>query len=75
MITAVADFFVRNKNNMQLRTDTIGHFNSPTEDNIKNAISYPNDIVIENDIVKLQINDDYYLCFWIGTEKKGHSEG
>ena len=57
---------------MQLRTDTIGHFDNPTEENIRNAISYPGQRAHENDIVKLQINERYYLCFWIGKKEKGH---
>ncbi|MDD5699101.1 MAG: hypothetical protein PHH77_10840 [Victivallaceae bacterium] len=57
---------------MQLRTDTIGQVNNPAEEDIKRAISYPDNIIHKNDIVKLQINEDYYICFWIGTEKEGH---
>ena len=40
------------KKSMILRTDTIGHFEQPTEQNIADAISYPNSMVQENDIVK-----------------------
>ncbi len=57
---------------MILRTDTIGHFEKPTEQNLKDAISYPNLTVRENDIVKLQVNDNCYIAVWIGSKEKGH---
>ena len=35
---------------MILRTDTIGHFEKPTETNIREGISYPGENATENDI-------------------------
>jgi hypothetical protein len=58
---------------MILRTDTIGHFENPTEINIKSAISHPGENASENDLVKLVIDAENYLCVWIGKEKKGHT--
>jgi hypothetical protein len=57
---------------MILRTDTIGHFNNPTESNIRAAISYPGENARENDLVKLMIDDDNYICIWIGKREIGH---
>ena len=62
----------RSENIMILRTDTIGHFENPTEDDIQKAISYANGDVCENDIVKLMINDESYLAVWIGKKENGH---
>ncbi len=38
---------------MKLRTDTIGHFDNPTVDNIHDAVSYSGEGAQECDIVKL----------------------
>ena len=57
---------------MILRTDTIGHFENPTEINIKSAISYAGENAIENDLVKLMTDDENYLCIWIGKKETGH---
>lgn len=57
---------------MILRTDTIGHFEKPTETNIREAISYPGENAKENDLVKLMIDDENYLCVWIGRKESGH---
>ena len=57
---------------MILRTDTIGHYENPTEDDIKKAISYADGDFCENDIVKLIMNDGYYLAVWIGKKENGH---
>jgi len=57
---------------MILRTDTIGHFKKPTEINIRAAISYPGENARENDLIKLMIEDDNYLCLWIGKREIGH---
>ena len=57
---------------MILRTDTIGHFEKPTETNIREAISYPGENATENDIVKLMIDDENFLCVWIGKKDVGH---
>jgi hypothetical protein len=58
---------------MILRTDTIGHFEQPTELNIQSAISYPGENASENDLVKLMIDDENYLCIWIGKKEIGHT--
>jgi hypothetical protein len=57
---------------MILRTDTIGHFEKPTEANIREAISYPGENARENDLVKLMIDDENCLCVWIGRKESGH---
>ena len=57
---------------MILRTDTIGHFDTPTEENIRAAISYPDENVRENDLVKLMIDDENFVCVWIGKREVGH---
>jgi hypothetical protein len=57
---------------MILRTDTIGHFERPTEMNIRAAISYPGENARENDLVKLMVDDENYLCLWIGKKEAGH---
>jgi hypothetical protein len=62
----------RSSINMILRTDTIGHFKRPTEKNIRAAILYPGENVRENDLVKLMINEDSYICVWIGKRENGH---
>ncbi len=58
---------------MILRTDTIGHFEQPTEMNIQSAISYPGENASENDLVKLMIDGENYLCIWIGKKESGHT--
>ncbi|MFH0997617.1 MAG: hypothetical protein V1844_19290 [Pseudomonadota bacterium] len=58
---------------MILRTDTIGHFEQPTEINFQSAISYPGENASVNDIVKLMIDDDNFLCIWIGKKEVGHT--
>lgn len=57
---------------MRLRTDTIGHIERPTEKDIHSAISYPGEKASENDLVKLMIDDQNYLCIWIGKKETGH---
>ena len=37
---------------MKLRTDTIGHFESPTEDIIRDAVAYSGEGAHEGDLVK-----------------------
>ena len=59
---------------MILRTDTVGHFDNPTEEDIKKAISYPNGNFHENDIVKLMMNKKSYLAVWIGKKENGISK-
>jgi hypothetical protein len=58
---------------MKLRTDTIGHIDQPTEIDIRSAISYPGEKASENDLVKLMIDDQNYLCVWIGKKEIGHT--
>ena len=62
----------RSGTKMILRTDTIGHFKKPTELNIQAAISYSGENARENDLVKLMIDDDNYICIWIGKREIGH---
>ncbi len=57
---------------MELRTDTIGSYKQPTEEDIKRAIEYPHDKTKGEDIVKLQIDERHYICFWIGSNPEGH---
>jgi len=59
--------------NMILRTDTIGHFEFPTEMSIRSAILYPGEKASKNDLVKLAIDDNNYLCIWIGKKEIGHT--
>lgn len=58
---------------MKLRTDTIGHFDNPTEDNIRNAIAYSEEGAREGDLVKLMTDEDHFICVWIGQRSVGHS--
>ena len=58
---------------MELRTDTIGHIEKPTEIDIRSAISYPGEKASEHDLVKLMIDDTNYLCVWIGKKETGHT--
>ena len=44
---------------MKLRTDTIGHFDNPTEINIRDAVVYSGEGGHEGDLVKLMKNDEY----------------
>jgi hypothetical protein len=57
---------------MKLRTDTIGHFDNPTEDNIRDAIVYSGEGARESDLVKLMIDDEHFLCIWVGNRTDGH---
>jgi NAD(P)-dependent dehydrogenase (short-subunit alcohol dehydrogenase family) len=56
---------------MILRTDTIGHFEKPTETKIREAISYPGENATENDIVKLisKPRDDEALVNLVLTDE------
>ena len=58
---------------MILRTDTIGHFDDPKEKHIQSSISYPGENASENDLVKLMIDEENYLCVWIGKKETGHT--
>lgn len=57
---------------MKLKTDTIGHFDNPTENNIRDAVMYAGEGAREVDIVKLMIDDQHFLNIWIGKRSKGH---
>ncbi len=57
---------------MQLRTDNIGHFDNPTEKNIRKAVTYSGEGGQEGDIVKLMSNEDNFLSIWIGKRSVGH---
>ena len=57
---------------MKLRTDTIGHFDNPTEDIIREAIAYSGEGAREGDIVKLMTDEGHFLCIWIGQRAVGH---
>lgn len=59
---------------MKLVSDTIGRKDNPTEKDIRNAIAYADGeegFGIE-DIVRLEIDQDNYLVFWIGNRQTGH---
>ena len=54
---------------MELRTDTIGHFENPTEDNICDAVAYSGEGAQEGDIVKLMTDEEHFLCIWGPVEQ------
>ncbi len=53
---------------MKLRTDSIGHFENPTEKNISDAVVNSE----EGDIVKLMVDDQHYISIWAGRPSIGH---
>ena len=57
---------------MKLRTDTIGHFDNPTEDIICDAVVYSGEGAHEGDLVKLMTDEDNFLCIWVGQRSAGH---
>ena len=57
---------------MKLRTDTIGHFENPTEDDIRDAVVYAGEGARESDLVKLMTDEEHFLCIWIGQRSAGH---
>ena len=57
---------------MELRTDTIGHFDTPTEENIRNAVKYSGEGAREGDIVKLMRDEENFVSIWIGHRSSGH---
>ena len=57
---------------MKLRTDTIGHFDNPTEDNIRDAVTYSGEGGHEGDIVKLMSDEESFLSIWVGKRSIGH---
>ena len=58
---------------MKLRTDTIGHFENPTEVNICDAVIYSGEGAQENDLVKLMIDEEHFVSIWIGQRSDGHT--
>jgi hypothetical protein len=57
---------------MKLKTDTIGHFDNPTEDIICDAVVYSGEGAHEGDLVKLMTDEDNFLCIWVGQRSAGH---
>lgn len=57
---------------MKLRTDTIGHFDNPTEKNIRDAVIYSGEGGQEGDIVKLMSDEEHFLSIWVGLRSIGH---
>jgi len=57
---------------MKLRTDTIGHFENPTENIIRDAVVYSGEGAREGDLVKLMTDEGHFLCIWIGQRSAGH---
>src|ERR1035437_1174651 len=57
---------------MELRTDTIGNYDNPTEDILHDAIIYSGEGGHEGDLVKLMNDEDNFLCIWIGQRANGH---
>ena len=57
---------------MKLRTDTVGHFDNPTEDILRGAIVYSGEGGQEGDLVKLMVDEDHFLCIWVGQRSAGH---
>jgi hypothetical protein len=57
---------------MKLRTDTIGHFDNPTANNIRDAVSYSGEGGQEGDLVKLMNDDEHFLSIWVGQRSIGH---
>ena len=57
---------------MELRTDTIGHFENPTADIISDAVAYSGEGAQEGDIVKLMTDEEHFLCIWVGQRSVGH---
>lgn len=58
---------------MKLRSDTIGHFDSPNEKNIRDAVVYADEGGREGDIVKLMIDEENFISIWVGKRLEGHS--
>ncbi len=54
---------------MKLRTDSIGHFDQPTEDNIREAFASS----ANGDLIKLMSDDEHYLSIWFGQPNVGHT--
>jgi hypothetical protein len=58
---------------MILRTDTIGHFDNPTESIIRDAIIYSGEGAYNGDVVKLMKDEGNYISIWIGKRTTGHA--
>ncbi len=58
---------------MKLRSDTIGHFDNPTETNIRDAVVYAGEGGHEGDLVKLMNSDEDYMSIWVGQRSIGHT--
>lgn len=59
---------------MKLISDTIGRKDNATEKDIRNAIAYADgeEGFCTDDLVRLEIDQDNYLVFWIGNRQTGH---
>lgn len=57
---------------MKLISDTIGRKENPTEKDIEKAIAYAGDKFRNNDIVKLEKDQDNCLVLWIRDKQTGH---
>lgn len=53
---------------MKLRTDNFGHFDNPTEKNIRDAVANSG----EGDLVKLMSDNEHFLSIWAGQCSVGH---
>ena len=54
---------------MILKTDAIGHFDMPTEDNIREAFASS----ANGELIKLMSDDEHYLSIWFGKPSIGHT--
>ena len=63
---------IETKISMKLRTDTIGHFDSPTNVKIRDAVIYPDEGAQEGDIVKLMTDDENFISICVGKRSIGH---
>jgi len=53
---------------MKLRTDNFGHFDNPTEKNIRDAVTNSG----EGELVKLMSDNENFLSIWVGQHSVGH---
>ncbi len=63
---------IKSRIGMKLRTDTIGHFDSPSEKNISDSVIYPDEGAHEGDLVKLMADDENFISIWVGKRDIGH---
>ncbi len=54
---------------MKLRTDNFGHFDSPTEKNIHDAVTNSE----TGELVKLMSDNEHFLSIWVGQYSVGHT--